>query len=593
MTKEFIDENMFNSKGKLKPGIAKKFNSSNQELYNIYKNISSPKCTCGEPRIFKSFTKGYLVSCGSSKCKNNLTNKSVELSEENLHLFISKSGGINSRALKIYGKTSKEIFDFKYPNKEKVCIMCSENYIFKNYKIGYKKTCKCKNYCKIKIKPKTDWSKAREKGRKTNLERYGVENATNVKKIKETKKERYQDENYNNPEKHKEVCLEKYGATTYFNSESGKVKSKKSKKERYCNENYCNVEKIKETKKTKYNNRFLEEERNQNIEDYYNVSNYNLLFKSYIEEKFLKDKRFNLIAFKNFYSCSTNFAYKILRDLGIDYNKKFSVEKEINTFFGNIFEGNTRQIIKPLELDLYSEKYNFAIEYNGLMWHSYGKSKYTTFDNLEKEDPYKHLKKTELCEEKGIDLFHIFEHEWLDETKKSIWISVINEELGKNLEIDYTKCTIKYSTKEESEVFLIKNDLEGFKNANIYIGLYYNNELVSLMSIETLDKNSEYKIINFASKKGYSIQKSFGILLEFFEQEFNPYSVIFPINRRFISRLYEKEGFVELYCTKPNCFYFLPNSGLIYEQNIRTEKPFQEGYRRIWDSGTKFLIKKY
>lgn len=80
---------------------------------------------------------------------------------------------------------------------------------------------------------------------------------------------------------------------------------------------------------------------------------------------------------------------------------------------------NTRQIIAPLELDLYISSHNLAIEYNWLMFHSFWKSKYSMFNNfkLESENKNYHLNKTELCEEQWINLLHINENEWLTSSK--------------------------------------------------------------------------------------------------------------------------------------------------------------------------------
>ena len=50
-------------------------------------------------------------------------------------------------------------------------------------------------------------------------------------------------------------------------------------------------------------------------------------------------------------------------------------EKEINAYFQNIFETNSRKIIPPKEIDLFSKEYKFGIEYNGNVYHSFGINK--------------------------------------------------------------------------------------------------------------------------------------------------------------------------------------------------------------------------
>ena len=64
------------------------------------------------------------------------------------------------------------------------------------------------------------------------------------------------------------------------------------------------------------------------------------------------------------------------------------------------FKSGDRSAIKPYELDLYSEKYNLAIEVNGVYWHS---------DKF--KDRNYHLIKTLKCEKRGISLLHFWETE--------------------------------------------------------------------------------------------------------------------------------------------------------------------------------------
>ena len=74
------------------------------------------------------------------------------------------------------------------------------------------------------------------------------------------------------------------------------------------------------------------------------------------------------------------------------------------------------RIIKPYQLDIYIPQKNIAIQCDGIYWHSQ-KIKPSNY----------HLIKTELCNEKGIQLIHIFEDQWLykqDIVKDRIIISL-------------------------------------------------------------------------------------------------------------------------------------------------------------------------
>ena len=71
----------------------------------------------------------------------------------------------------------------------------------------------------------------------------------------------------------------------------------------------------------------------------------------------------------------------------------------IKTFYSKKIEKNTRQIIKPKELDIYLPDIKLGIEYNGLHWHcgnNYGLNE-----------------KRELCDKNNISLISIFENEWI------------------------------------------------------------------------------------------------------------------------------------------------------------------------------------
>lgn len=138
---------------------------------------------------------------------------------------------------------------------------------------------------------------------------------------------------------------------------------------------------------------------------------------------------------------------------------------------------NDRNIIKPLELDLYFPDYNIAIEINGIYFHSeqFGKSK----------DYHKH--KTELCEQKGIQLIHIWEDDLINH--KDLIFSMLKNKFGiYDRKIGARNCDVKIVSVKDATNFLNENHLQGFINAKYKFGLYYNDELVSVMTFGSLRK---------------------------------------------------------------------------------------------------------
>ena len=77
------------------------------------------------------------------------------------------------------------------------------------------------------------------------------------------------------------------------------------------------------------------------------------------------------------------------------------IREYISTFYKEIPIQNSRDIISPLELDLYYPEKKIAIEFNGDYWHS---------DEFKSNDY--HYNKFKLCCSMGITLISIFENKW-------------------------------------------------------------------------------------------------------------------------------------------------------------------------------------
>lgn len=80
-------------------------------------------------------------------------------------------------------------------------------------------------------------------------------------------------------------------------------------------------------------------------------------------------------------------------------------EQEIAEFISTFYNGecvrNSREVISPLELDIYYPEKKIAVEFNGDYWHS----------DEHKCDNY-HYNKFIICKQHGITLVSIFEKYW-------------------------------------------------------------------------------------------------------------------------------------------------------------------------------------
>lgn len=269
---------------------------------------------------------------------------------------------------------------------------------------------------------------------------------------------------------------------------------------------------------------------------------------------------------------------------------------------------NVRGVISG-ELDIYVPEMKFAIEYDGLISHSYGPSKIKHF-NFRYIDPKYHAKKTQQCQQLGIELWHIFENEYLDETKRKIWMSKINTKLGKSRKIYARKCTIKEPSCSETREFFTKTHLQGNCSSTVKLGLYHDGVLVSCMTFRKHPKY-EWEIARFSSALNTVVVGAASKLLRHFERQYNPRSLMSFANLRWSTgALYEKLGFDLVGVTAPNYFYFKENENVLYPrekfqkhklvqvdgfdpQKTERQNMFNLGYRVIFDTGNKKYLKTY
>ena len=456
---------------------------------------------------------------------------------------------------------------------------------------NYFKKRKIKPFTFTNEKRKEYYNKRLEKTKRTKLKKYGNENYQNVEKGKETKLKKYGNENYNNREKSNKTFKDN-------NSVVSKVsKYKKTCLERYGVENYFMSEEYLSNVKEKNKNEIGFEWYNQR-----HYKNYDNLNENFVRNNFIKNGAFLIDDFGDYFNMAekaTKYLYKRKFNI-VEPTKTNTIYKQFEIF--NLIKTENKlynyKLIGLKEIDIVLPDIKLGIEYDGLIFHSEGLLNEGRVRNVDKNY---HLNKLELCLEKGYDLFHIFESDNID-----IWISMINNRLGFNERIYARKCIIKELKSTEIKDFLNNNHLQGFINSSINLGLYHNNELVSVMTFSKprFNKKYDYELIRFCNKLNTSVIGSASKLFNYFIKNYNPKSIISYANRRFSNgSIYEKLGFKFLRKTAPNYFYFKPSIRILmsrnqfqkhklanlldkFDENLsESENMFNNGYRRIYDCG--------
>jgi len=428
----------------------------------------------------------------------------------------------------------------------------------------------------------------RQKARETSLERYGVEYPMQSDEIKQ---------------KARETILEKYGVSSTLLVPKVREKIKQTMLEKYGVDHYSKTEEFKKiienTNKErlfKYIDIFLRENNLELISNYTNALDKNLEFKCLKCGHIFTDKWFNLRI--RIYKCP---------HCSPDHGKS-SIEDNIQLYIEKYLSVPILRNVKPfknsrLELDLYIPDFNFAIEFNGVYWHS----------EFVRNNRDRHLLKTKLCEEKGISLFHIFDDEWLykQEIVKSMILAKLNLIQRK---IFARKCEIiEISFREVSE-FYNCNHLQGSiaaKNSK-HFALKYDNEIVSAISFSQsrFSKHYEWELLRFCNKINTMVPGGLTKLFKYFIRKYNPKSIICYLERRLgiPSKGYEYCGFQFKEFTKPGYWYVHPKNQYRRESRLDYQKHKLEkvleyfdpelteeenmemnGFAKIWDCGQYVL----
>lgn len=266
----------------------------------------------------------------------------------------------------------------------------------------------------------------------------------------------------------------------------------------------------------------------------------------------------------------------------------------------------SRNIIPPLELDIYVPELKLAIEFNGTYWHS----------DAMKEKRY-HQQKTIECAINGIRLIHIFEYEWVDADKQykivELLKTIIQPSNNKVVYARKTKLTeINYS---DTRKFLNENHLQGEATAHVNIALHYEDKLIALMTFgkPRFNNECEWELVRLAYQNGTAVVGGAEKMFKHFITKYDPTSIISYCNiAKFTGKVYQRLGFSTTArdITDPNYVWVdqhnesvIPRYKAMKHKLIakglgtaaQTEAGIMQslGYARIYDSGNlKFIWNK-
>lgn len=555
----------------------------------------------------------------------------------------------------------ERLYKFFNPNYVNVCPVCGNFTRFINFNKGYSKYCSPScvskdNNVKEKKKQTTldNWgvenpsqcSEIVNKKKMTMLAKYGVEHFNNREQAKQTCLEKYGVENFSNREQAKQTCLERYGVestlslkdvikkaddtyTIKYGGRSDMVKqtagkAKDTKLKRYGNENFNNREQARQTCLERYGTTTYPRHKKEKLpkpkkiitQDDIDRRRINASKKTaaeYVMDVFIRD---NILYYKckcphpECNNCSEK-TYIIQANIcsnrrsnGIEMCTKLmpvrrdrisdtTIElyvKRILDEYGIYYESNNRSILNGKEIDIYIPSKSIAIECNGIYWHS-------------KKDIYYHSEKTEQCSNNNIQLITL----WEDQIKKSPEKikSIILSKLGIYDDRIYArKCIIKEVPSKECNEFLEEYHLQGKVSSSVRLGLYYNNELVSVMTFgkgrKCLNSKVSYELYRYCCKAGIQVIGGASKLFNHFLKNYKPELIeSFSANDISNGNLYKCLGFekvsssigywyIDKYMNRYHRYKFAKHI-LVKEGFDPNKTEFEimndRGFLRIYDSG--------
>ena len=394
----------------------------------------------------------------------------------------------------------------------------------------------------------------------SNKEKYGVDNIFQLESIKD---------------KMKETCLLKYGFDCYTKTAEFIEKSENTSMKNY---GVKNPMKNSDVKKLSIDNSKLKR-----------LETTLLLYKEIGIINIMSDGNYE-------FNCDNECDHQFLIDRHLLYNRKklntilcticnpigiknSGLEIGLLNFIKENYNGeiliNKRDIIPPLELDIYLPELKLAFEFNGLYWHN----------EINKNNDY-HLNKTEECEKKDIQLIQIWEDNWL--YSQNIIKSMIINKLNKTLNKIYARKTEIKEINNNNLVrkFLDNNHIQGFIGSKVKIGLFYDNELVSLMTFgsrriamgKKTTNEGEYELLRFCNKLNTNIIGGASKLFKYFINNYKPQEITTYADRSISQgKLYKILGFELQGKTEPN-YYYIIDRKKYHRFNFRKDILIKQGY---------------
>ena len=276
-------------------------------------------------------------------------------------------------------------------------------------------------------------------------------------------------------------------------------------------------------------------------------------------------------------------------------NKTSGLESEFRTWIQSIEPTAKSGFIggaNPKQLDVKINKLNLAIELNGTYWHS---------ENFVHKNYHKD--KLEACVLNGLRCIQIWDYEW--SAKKKQVKSFIKSKLQANIKIPARQCIIKEVDKQVAVSFLDDFHILGSCSFSSAYGLYYKDELVSLVAFGSHHRTGEKNLLKrYIVKEGITVVGGLSKLSTHLKRLYDTVYTFIDL-RMSDGASWLACGWSVVSQTNPDYFYYNTKTGKIVSKQSRRKKLVNtpqgmseseharlDGLLKVYDCGKLKLILK-
>ena len=407
---------------------------------------------------------------------------------------------------------------------------------------------------------------------KTNLDRYGVEHSSQSVVVKE---------------KVKKSNLAKYGVEYSFQANEVKEKIKQTNLDKYGVDNPSKSEVIKQ--------RIVESNR-KNLGVDYPMQSKEVLDKSRITslqkygteypnqseivKQHIKESSLRIYGVEHPFMSDvvidkvlkTNLdRYGVPCYLMLTKRWKEANDSKPNRDFASLLDANNIKYEREFRCGKYSYDFkvvNTLIEINPTATHN---TYFSPYGDKSVKGKYYHRDKSKLARDSGYNVIHVFD--WDDKSK------IIN--LLRDRDIVYArKCDVRLVDSVECNQYLMTYHLQDKCNSQtIRLGLYYNNQLVSLMTfgVARYNKKYEYELLRYCAS--HNVIGGAEKLFKYFVDTYKPNSVVsYCDTSKFSGKVYDILGFKIDTVNAPSCHWYSVKENKHITDNLLR----MQGYDRLF-----------